>query len=148
MQRIWALYDHFWLTSQFVIQLISRPSCSMYIFVKYDDTIKSNQIVTFIHHLQVFISIQLLIKVAWDHLFGVALISLLIKVCEKWQNYFTKICSQVLWSTFFLCSANRSFRKIALHLWITILFQFNDCFLFYTPFVLHLHFRHIYRVHN
>jgi hypothetical protein len=39
---------------------------------------KFNQIVKFIHHLQVFISIQLLIKVAWGASFGVAFISLLI----------------------------------------------------------------------
>ncbi len=41
---------------------------------------KFNQIVKVIHHLQVFISIQLLIRVAWVVSFGVAFISLLI--CE------------------------------------------------------------------
>jgi hypothetical protein len=47
---------------------------------------KSNQIVKFIHHLQVFISIQLLIKVAWG-----VFISLLIKGAKlKGRNYFTK----------------------------------------------------------
>jgi hypothetical protein len=36
---------------------------------------KFNRIVKFIYHLQVFISIQLLIKVAWGPLFGVVFIS-------------------------------------------------------------------------
>ncbi len=43
---------------------------------------KFNQIVKVIHHLQVFISIQLLIKVAWGVSFGVGFISLLIS--EVW----------------------------------------------------------------
>ncbi len=56
---------------------------------------KFNSIVKFIHHLQVLISIQLLIKVVWGASVGVALISLLIKVQwkgakRKGQNYFTK----------------------------------------------------------
>ena len=47
---------------------------------------KSNQIVKFIHLLQVFISIQLLIKVGGERMFGV------IKGAKlKGRNYFTKI---------------------------------------------------------
>jgi hypothetical protein len=39
---------------------------------------KFNQLVQFIHHLLIFISIQLLIKVAWGASIGVAFISLLL----------------------------------------------------------------------
>jgi hypothetical protein len=54
---------------------------------------KSNQIVKFIHLLQVFISIQLLIKVAWGvSIFLVAYINLLIRGRKaKGRNYFTKV---------------------------------------------------------
>ncbi len=52
---------------------------------------KFNQIVKFIHLLRVFKSIQLLIKVVWERLFGVAFICLLIKGAKlKVRNYFTK----------------------------------------------------------
>jgi hypothetical protein len=57
---------------------------------------KLNRIVKFIHHLQLFISIQLLIKVARGALFRVAYISLLIsevRVVQKlWcETIFTKV---------------------------------------------------------
>jgi hypothetical protein len=52
---------------------------------------KSNQIVKFILLLQVFISIQLLIKVAWGASVWVAFISLSIKGAKlKGRDYFTK----------------------------------------------------------
>ncbi len=60
---------------------------------------KYNQIVKFIHHLQVFISIQLLIKVAWEASLGLCLIVYLlmklglwqVRVGWKGQNYFAKL---------------------------------------------------------
>ncbi len=59
---------------------------------------KSNQIVKFIHYLQVFISIQLLIRLHGEHLLGAAFISLLIKVMRKGQN---QKCETILRKKFY-----------------------------------------------
>jgi hypothetical protein len=75
-----------------VLLLFGHQNLCIFNFLENDvHTMKSNPIVKFIHLLQVFIAIQLLIKVVWGASVWEAYINLLIRGAKvKGQNYFTK----------------------------------------------------------